>query len=276
MIKIVILLTLGLFAKASVSVAVSIAPQSYFVKQIMGKDAVVTVLVPTGSSPATYAPKPSQLKALNKASLYFATGVAFEHNWLKRFQSINHDMKIIHTDKNITKRALSHEHDAHHHEGLDPHIWLSPRLVMIEAKTMLDALVEADPSNKEVYIKNYTHFIQRLEKLDTQISEILAPLKQKSFVVFHPSFGYFADDYHLKQIAIEKEGKEPSLRYIKRIIDYAKENNIKTIFVAPQFSQKAAKQIAKQVGAKVVTIDPLSEDWENNLLKVAKSFEKAN
>ncbi len=276
MIKILSLLFLTLFAKASVSVAVSIAPQSYFVKQIMGEDAEVTVLVPTGSSPATYAPKPSQLKALNKASLYFAIGVAFEHNWLPRFQSINHKMKIIDTSKGIKKRTLSHHHDTHEHSALDPHIWLSPRLVMIEAKTMLDALIKADPEKKETYQKNYDAFILKLKNLDSKITQILAPLKKKTFIVFHPSFGYFAADYGLKQVAIEKEGKEPSLRHIKRIIDTAKAEGIKTIFVAPQFSKKAALQIAKQVAANVVTIDPLSEDWENNLLKVAKSFEKAN
>ncbi len=277
MIKILLLLSLALFAEASVSVAVSIAPQSYFVKQIMGESAEVTVLVPPGSSPATYAPKPSQLKALKKASLYFSIGVAFEQNWLERFKSINSHMKIIDTSKGITKRSLSHdEHDGHHHEGLDPHIWLSPRLVMIQAKTIVDALIEVDKTNKEHYQKNYEAFITKLKKLDKQISEILSPLKQKNFIVFHPSFGYFADDYGLKQVAIEKEGKEPSLRHIKRVIDYAKAEGIKTIFVAPQFSQKAAAQIAKHVGAEVVTINPLSQDWESNLLKVAKSFEKAN
>lgn len=270
------LLLLTLSASASLSVAVSIAPQKYFVEQIMGEDGDITILVPTGSSPATYAPKPSQLKALNRASLYFSIGVAFEQNWLPRFQSINSDLKIIDTTKGITKRTMSHKHGDHHHEGSDPHIWLSPKLVMVQAKTIRDALVAQEPSQKEKYEKNYNTFITKLEALDNKINAILSPLKQKSFIVFHPSFGYLADDYALTQVAIEKEGKEPSLRHIKRVIDYAKEQNIKTIFVAPQFSQKAAAQIAKQVGAEVATINPLSEDWETNLLKIAKSFEKAN
>jgi len=278
-IMIKILITLLFFvgaAQASVSVAVSIAPQKYIVEQIMGEESDITVLVPNGSSPATYAPKPSQLKALNKASLYFSIGVAFEQNWLPRFQSISADMKIIDTTKGITKRSISHKHGDHHHEGADPHIWLSPKLVMIQAKTIVDALVQTDPTQKEKYQKNYEAFITKLQKLDIMIAEILSPLKQKNFIVFHPSFGYFADDYGLHQVAIEKEGKEPSLRHLKRVIDYAKEQNIKTVFVAPQFSQKAAAQIAAQVGAGVVTIDPLSQDWETNLLKIAKSFEKAN
>jgi len=271
-----ILLILTLSATASVSVAVSIAPQKYFVEQIMGKDSDITILVPNGSSPATYAPKPSQLKALNKASLYFSIGVAFEKNWLPRFQSISAKMKIIDTTKGIQKRSISHKHEDHQHKGSDPHIWLSPKLVMIQAKTILDALVKEDSTQEEKYKKNYVTFITKLQKLDNKIAEILSPLKQKSFIVFHPSFGYFADDYGLQQVAIEKEGKEPSLRHIKRVIDYANEHKIKTVFVAPQFSKKAASQIAKQIGADVSTINPLSIDWDTNLLTIAKSFEKAN
>jgi len=272
----IILLLLTFSAVASVSVAVSIAPQKYFVEQIMGEGSEITVLVPNGSSPATYAPKPSQLKALNKASLYFSIGVAFEKNWLPRFASINKKLKVIDTCKGITKRTMAHKHGDHHHEGLDPHIWLSPKLVMIQAKTIKDALVTQAPSQKEKYEKNYKAFVTKLEALDEKIKAILSPLKQKSFIVFHPSFGYLSDDYGLTQIAIEKEGKEPSLRHIKRVIDYAKEHKIKTVFVAPQFSQKAASQIAKQIGADVNTINPLSVDWETNLLDIAKSFEKAN
>ena len=277
MIKILITLLLTtLSASASMKVAVSIAPQKYFLEQIMGKDSDITILVPTGSSPATYAPKPSQLKALKNASLYFSIGVAFEENWLPRFSSINKNMKIIDTSKGITKRSMQHKHGDHHHKGSDPHIWLSPKLIMIQAKTIRDALSAEEPSQKEKYDKNYAVFISKLKTLDNQIETILSPLKQKSFIVFHPSFGYLADDYGLTQVAIEKEGKEPSLRHIKRVIDYAKEQDIKTIFVAPQFSQKAAEQIAKQVGATVTTINPLSQDWDTNLLEIAKSFEKAN
>lgn len=242
----------------------------------MGEGSDITILVPTGSSPATYAPKPSQLKALNKASLYFSIGVAFEQHWLARFTSINSNMKIIDTSKGINKQSISHKHGEHHHEGRDPHIWLSPTLVMVQAKTIKNALISQDPSHKEKYERNYELFITKLTLLDHKLKAILSPLKQKNFIVFHPSFGYLAKDYALTQVAIEKEGKEPSLRHIKRVIDYAKEHNINTIFVAPQFSQKAAAQIAKQIDAKVLTIDPLSQAWETNLLKIAKSFEKAN
>ncbi len=279
MMKILLLLMLALVANATIHVAVSIAPERYFVAQIAGKDTPIMILVPTGASPATYAPKPSQLKALKDVNLYFTIGVPFEKNWLSRFQSVNPTMQIVDVTKGIQKRSMheeDHDHDAHHHKGLDPHIWLSPPLVKIVAKNILLALTQANPNQKSLYTKNYEAFIQKIAKIDKQLKATLSPLKQKNFIVFHPSFGYFADAYGLTQIAIEREGKEPSLKYLKRVIDFAKKEQIKTIFVAPQFSQKSAKRIATQVGEKVLTIDPLAEDWEKNIVEIARSFETAD
>jgi zinc transport system substrate-binding protein len=279
--KILILLFLAfveLFAMPKV--AVSIAPQKYFLEQIMGEDAEITVLVPNGSSPATYAPKPSQLKALSEVSLYFTIGVAFERQWLARFMSVNHKMKIVDTTKGIQKIAMQHHAgEAHHHHnerGLDPHVWLSPLLVIQQAQNIKEALIVLDQPNREIYEKNFLAFQERLKALHKEIYKELKPLKKRDFIVFHPSFGYFAKAYDLKQIAIEREGKEPSLKYLKRVIDYAKSHHIKAIFIAPQFSQKAAKQIAKQVDAKLITIDPLSSNWEENMRHIAKSFYDAN
>jgi zinc transport system substrate-binding protein len=276
MIKILIALILvATMASASLSVAVSIAPQKWFVEQIMG-EGEITILVPTGASPATYAPKPSQLRAIKKATLYFTIGVPFEKNWLKRFQSINPKLKLIDTTKGIQKISMAHADDEHKHKGLDPHVWLSPKRVKIQAKNILDALTKADATQAQIYHDNYNKLIQKIEALDHKIETILDPIKKRKFIVFHPSFGYFANDYNLTQIAIEKEGKEPSLKYIKQLIDYAKAQEIKTLFVAPQFSQKAAKTIASQIKGNVVSIDPLAEDWERNLLEIARSFEKAD
>ncbi len=283
MIKTLILLLItALSAFATVSVAVSIAPQKYFVQKIAGKDANVTVLVPAGASPATYAPRPSQLKALKDASLYFTIGVPFEQNWLKRFQSINPKLHFIDTTASIQKMPMledthtKEQHDLHEHSGLDPHVWLSPALVKSQAKVIMDALTQLDSAHKQRYHDNYKAFVKEIDTLDGKIKKILSGVKNRTFIVFHPSFGYFAHDYNLTQIAIEKEGKEPSLRYMKRLIDFANKKNIKTIFIAPQFTQKAAKQIASQIHGSVRIIDPLSKDWETNLLNIATNFEKAD
>ena len=278
MIKILIALFLSAnMAFASLNVAVSIAPQKWFVEQIIGEDGGITVLVPSGASPATYAPKPSQLRAIKKATLYFTIGVPFEKNWLKRFMSINPNLQLIDTTKGLHKLSMVHkEHDAHKHEGLDPHVWLSPKYAKTQAKNILDALITANKTKAKIYHDNYQALLQKIDALDKEINTILSPIKERSFIVFHPSFGYFAKDYNLTQIAIEKEGKEPSLKYIKHIIDYAKAHQIRTVFIAPQFSKKAAKTIASKIQGNVVTIDHLAEDWDKNLLNIARSFEKAN
>ena len=286
-----LLLTLlfTVFAMAQTRVCVSIPPQAYFVKKIAGDKADVTVLIPPGASPATYSPKPSQLKAIRNASIYFTIGVPFEKNWLDRFKSINPSLKIVDMTRNITKMPMSHGLEAHEHEtkehdthashvhtGLDPHVWLSPPLVTKMAEVIKETFVKEDPKNSAFYEKNYERFLHEIERLQQQIAAKLSNVKQKSFIVFHPSFGYFAKAFGLHQIAIEKEGKEPSLRYMKRIIDFAREHGIKTIFVEPQFSQKSARYIARAIGGKVVSIDPLAYDWEKNMAEIAESFEKAD
>ncbi len=277
MLKSFIILLCGFtFIFAKESVVVSIAPQKFFVQKVAGDRVDVTILVPTGSSPATYAPKPKQLQILKKSKLYFTIGVAFEKHWLKRFQSINSNLKIVDTTKGIQKIAIAHEGDKNHHEGLDPHVWLSPRLVKLQVENITKALISLDPKNRIKYISNRDKFLDEIDELDIQISKTLSTLKKRDFIVFHPSFGYFAKDYNLKQIAIEKEGKEPSLKHIKKVIDYASKHNIQTIFVAPQFSKKSASYIASQVDANIKTINPLAENWTENIVEITKSFKSAN
>ena len=111
--------------------------------------------------------------------------------------------------------------------------------------------------------------------MDNEIKNILKPYKDSAFMVFHPSWGYFAKRYDLVQIPIELQGKEPKPNELVELIKDAKEHNIKIVFVSPQFSQKSAKTISQNIGANVVSIDPLSDDWKNNLLFVAKEIAKS-
>jgi zinc transport system substrate-binding protein len=271
-------------------VTVSILPQKYFVEKIAKDKIKVNVMVKPGASPATYEPKTSQMKLLSKSDAYFAIDVPFEKVWLDKFKTANKNMIVVDTDEGIEKQEIQahhheetnhneekkadhdHEEEGHNHEGLDPHIWLDPVLVKIQAKNIYDTLVEIDSVNKEFYTKNYKDFLNELEKLDQVLNEILKNDQNKAFMVFHPSWGYFAKRYNLKQIAIEIEGKEPKPAQLVELIDEAKENNIKIVFVAPQFSKKGANTISKSIDATVTVIDPLSEDWSNNLIKVAKEI----
>ncbi len=256
-----------------ICVLVSILPQRFFVKKIAKERAEVTVIVPPGYNPATYEPGPEKIKKVEKAKVYFAIGVPFEKVWLKRFSSLNRSLIIVHTEEGIKKRKIVYRWKKK--EVIDPHIWLSPPLVKIQAKKIAETFIEIDPEGKDFYKKNLSYFIKQIEMLDREIELILKDEKGKEFLVFHPCWGYFAERYGLKQIPIELHGKRLSAKDLATLINYCRSKDIKTIFVQPQFPTKEAELIAKQIGAKLVFLDPLSENWDKNLLEVARKIKEA-
>jgi zinc transport system substrate-binding protein len=278
--------------KEQLPVFVSIAPQKYFVQQI-GKDLVtVKVMVPPGADPHAFEPKPSQMADLSKTRVYFAIGIPFEHIWLKKIAATNPGMTVVHTDKGIEKIPMAahhhdekeahheegeahHEEDSHGHRELDPHIWLSPPLVKIQARTIMSALQKMDPAHRATYQKNYQEFSTQIDRLDNALKAIFADKKGLPFMVFHPSWGYFARAYGLKQMAVEIEGKDPKPAQLKELIEHAKEEGIQVIFVQPQFSAKSAQLVAREIGGRVAVADPLAEDWLANLRRVADEFKAA-
>ncbi|MGB7402519.1 MAG: zinc ABC transporter substrate-binding protein [Arcobacter sp.] len=266
---------------AQKTVTVSILPQKYFVEKIAKDKVKINVMVQPGFSPATYEPKTSQMKELINSDIYFSIGVPFEESWLSKFTDINKNMLLVDTAKGIKKnKMLGHhhhgedEHEEHHHdeEYLDPHIWLDPILVKTQAKNILDALVKVDSDNREFYYDNYKNFLLELDNLNKKLSNTLKEIKGKKFMVFHPSWGYFAKRYDLEQEAVEKEGKDPKPKEMIALIEEAKEEGIKVLFVAPQFSKVAATTIAENIGGSVIEIDPLSYKWEKSLLDVSEKL----
>ena len=278
---------------AKVHVVVSIVPEKYFVQKIAGDLAEVTVMVPPGASPATYEPKPRQMKAIARADLYFAIGVPFEHAWLPRFAAQNPRMKLVDITRGIQKVPMaSHEHGNRESEignreniqhstfniqhSLDPHVWLAPPLVKTLARNIADALSAADPAHGARYRKNLASFERELERLDKELKKVLAPCRGRAMMVFHPSWGYFARTYGLRQIPIEIEGKEPRSKELVHLIHEAEEEGVKALFVQPQFSKRAARAVAEAIGAKVVEADPMAYAWDRNLLEVARKVCEAN
>lgn len=275
-------------ASAAMPVCVTILPQKYFLEKIGGDLVDVTVLVPPGADPHSYEPKPGQMVAVSKAKAYFAVGVPFEDAWLGRIKAGNPDMPIVQTQRGVGKIPMTaHDaHDAHGAHGahgeeetgrLDPHIWLDPNLVKIQAKNILEGLSAADPANAATYETNFQEFLKECGALDAAIRETLAAASaaHSSFIVFHPSWGYFAKAYGLNQIPIEAEGKEPSPGELGALITLARDKGVKVIFVQPQFSERSAQVIANEAGATLARLDPLAEDWKDNLLRAATAFQKA-
>lgn len=247
-----------------ISVVVSILPQKTFVEKIGGEHVNVSVMIPPGASPATYAPTPQQLKEAAQAQLYMMVGspLPFENTWMPKIKDVNPDMKIVNSAEGI--KIL----------GNDPHIWLSPARVKVQVENIYQALVDMDPDYQAVYQKNKEQFIAELEGLNQQITAELAVVENKKFMIFHPSWGYFAADYGLEQIPIQYEGKEPSPGALQRVIDRAKAEGIRVIFVQKQLSTKSAQMIAKAINGKVIVIDPLAPDYIENLKSVAKGFQQ--
>jgi zinc transport system substrate-binding protein len=273
------------WAAQRVPVFVGIAPQSYFVQQI-GKDLVdVHVLVESGADPHTYEPKPQQMVALSKATLYFAIGIEFETAKLAKITALNPRMQVVQNDHGIMKPPMAdHGHsdatDAQatgdpSADGRDPHIWLSPPLVMLQARSILRALQAVDPAHRSIYEANYRVFILEIVDLDAQLRSTFDGLNGSTFMVFHPSWGTFAHTYGLKMLTIEVEGKTPKPAQLKELIQRAQSNRIKVGFVQPQFSSKSAEQIAKAIGGRVAVVDPLAQNWANNLRQAAEEFNNA-
>jgi zinc transport system substrate-binding protein len=274
-------------ANGKPTVFVTIPPQKYFVDRISGGMVVCLVMVPPGANEHSYEPHPVQMSLLSKAKVYFAVGLELENSWLPKFSALSPSMKIVHTDGSAPKIALPRSvdisadsypvnRDVHHdHNGLDPHIWLSPKLVKLQAASIAEALESSDTMHASIYRANFISFVRDIDSLENRLRIILpcdstASLSQhKTFLVFHPAWGYFAHDFCLDQISIEVEGKEPSPKTMKTILDLAHHKRIQTVFIQPEFSRKSAEVIANELGASVLEADALAYDWEKNLIAVA-------
>lgn len=265
-------------------ISVTIEPQRYFVEKIVGDKFEVNTIVPAGTSPETYDPSPSQMVDLGKSSLYFKVGyLGFENAWGQTLKDNNVDVKIINTSNNIkliedNKDSIEikkmNEHDGHSHHGVDPHIWSSPKSALIMAENMLNALVVADVENQKYYRDNFKLLETEIIETDRRINELLESASVKSFIIYHPALGYFARDYNLIQYSIEFEGKNPSPQQLKEMIDFANTQDIKTIFVQKGFDLKNAESLANEVKASIHSIDPLSYNWSDELIKIAEIIAK--
>jgi zinc transport system substrate-binding protein len=270
-----------------IKVFVSIDPVAYFVKRVAGPLADVNVLIGSGQDPHTFEPTPKLIAKLADAQVLFKIGFPFEEALIKKAGSTFKDLKIVDLQQGIKLRAISEEKEDGHHgangghghshdaEGLDPHTWLNPLIAKIQAGTIATTLIQIDPAHRAIYEENMKKFEFDLDNINTELMNSLAPIRGKSFFVFHPAFGYFADAYGIKQVPVEVEGKEPMARQLSRLIEKAKAQGVKVIFAEPQFPQKAARTLAESIGGAVVLIDDLSPDYINNLRQIATSVGSA-
>jgi zinc transport system substrate-binding protein len=270
-------------------VSVSISPQQYLIECIAGELVEVNVMVPPGASPATYEPTVTQMAGLTHSELYLMMGyLGFELSWMDKIRSVNPGMEVIDLSRGIMlidgaqkgddpdrqydsnrKGAL---HGNHVHSGTDPHIWMSARNMKKIATTSFEALLTLLPSEKEYLSYNYDRFMLELDTLDRAIGEMLSGEERKSFMIYHPSLGYFARDYGLEQLALELEGKTPSPAHMKRMSDLGKNKGVHTLFIQKEFDQHNASVLAREIGAQLVQIDPLDPEWNKQMLHIASQL----
>ncbi len=275
---------------AKLTVAVSLQPYSSVVHEIGGEQVDVVTMLPPGADPHTYEPKPASLKEFAKATVYFSDGSGMDAAWLPRFKGVNKDINVISLSKGI---AWMEEDEHHHHGGqehdvhdaaaehdddeLDPHLWTSPVQMVLIAKNVLEALVQLDAANAELYRARAKNLMDRLTKLNEELVKVVStmPANGRTFIVFHPAYGYFARDYGMKQLTVEVNGKEPKPLDIMNLVKTGKANNVHIVFVQPQFSKRAAATIAKELNAKIVVTDPLAYDYEGNIRKLLETIRSA-
>lgn len=264
-------------------ITVTIEPQRYFVEQLADTLFEVITMVLPGSSPETYDPSPVQLTELAKSKAYFAIGeLGFEKAWLKNLKKNNSRVRFFETNNGIdfiVSEECSHshhahsDHDHHHsHEGVDPHIWTSPKEVSNIVLNMYHALIELDANNSSIYKENLDALLEEIRQTDETVKALLAQSKQKAFIIYHPTLTYFAREYGLTQYSIEMDGKEPTPDQIKKIIDTAKQNNVQTVFIQQEFDTQNAELIAKETNCRLVVINPLAYNWSEEMINIAKAL----
>lgn len=258
----------------SLEVFVSIPPQACFVERIGQPLVRVNVLVGPGHSPHTYEPTPKQMAGLGGAEIFFRIGEAFERRLVEKIEPLFPGLLVVDTREGVPLLYFDHDSHGHggHHHGThaDPHIWLDPKRIKIQAATICEALVKARPDHEDLFRENLRRFLEDLDRLDATISNLLAPLEGEAIYVFHPAFGYFADSYGLRQIAIEVDGKEPGARRLADIIQQAREDEVRVIFTQPRYTERYAEAMAREIGAVVASLDPLAPECLENLEHMAK------
>jgi zinc transport system substrate-binding protein len=279
-------------SKDQITIAVSIVPEETFVKAVAGDLVDVVTMIPPGHSPANYQPTPKQMTKFSEAKVYFSMGVPTERaNILPKIKDFNKDVKVV-SLADIVEGVYPHryfelgEHHKHDddkdhkdneekHSIRDPHIWLSPKRVKVMIDVIKDELIDIDPENAKIYTKNAADYLGKLDQADNEIKEVLSGLAGQSFIIYHPAFGYFADDYGLKMVTIEEEGKEATTKKLQNVIDFAKQEKIKFVFYQQEFDSHQAETIAKEIEGATIKVAPLAPNYIENLTYIVGQLKEA-
>ena len=264
-------------------ITVSLEPQKYFLDKIVGDKIDVSCLLSNGGNPESYEPTINDLLALEKSVAYLKMGnVGFEQVLTDKLKQNNKTLDIYDMSKGIDFITGTHDCcDHHHHEGehhhhdasVDPHTWTSIKNAKVIARNMYDVVTKIDTVNASFYKANYDKLIASLDSLDSYATSKLAPHKGEAFLVWHPSLSYFARDYGLEQITIGQIGKELSALQLQEQIDNAHNHKARVFFFQQEFDSKQASVVNDRIGATMITINPLSYDWEAEIRRIIDAID---
>lgn len=260
-----------------IGVVATIFPLADLAKKVGGDEVEVTCLLPSGASPHTFEPRPSQAQAVSKAKLFLSIGAGLDDWSAKLAEAGPPGMeRLVATRGMDLLPSAKHEHgggqgDAHKHEGAkdsheregaagDPHIWLDPVLMRdVLAPAICEALAAMDPARADTYRGNLSRYRDELSALDREILDAVARFRDRRMVTFHPAWTYFAHRYGLEQVAVlvESPGKEPSARWLGKVADTMRELGVRVVFAEPQFNPALAEAVAREIGGRALVLDPL-------------------
>lgn len=256
-------------------VSVSIAPLHYFVDRLTAEALEVNVMVPQGSSHGTYSPTARQIQKLSDSGIYFQVpSLGYEQAFIRRLNELNPDIKHVNLGDSVELiRGERIDHGDHFHEGgIDPHIWMSPKVMMDLLPVLRDVIVEIYPELAETINENYPYVLADVERMHFEMQEIIQSLSQRRFMIFHPALTYLARDYNLEQVSIEHEGKEPSPAQLSHLIRHARAENVPVIFIQEEYDIRNARLVAEETGAEIVQINPLAYDWLLEMKKLSQNL----
>lgn len=260
------------------TVTAGLPPVADIARSIAGERIKVNAMLPEGKSPHDYAPGPQDVRNASRSKLFLSTGLPFEVRAVKPLASV----KVVDVTKNASKIPFGGDHEhgpgcihdhgdhtGHHHEAMDPHVWLDLGNIAKMAECIRDEFAALDPAGRKTYEKNCSALLEKIHEADEEIKKKLAPFKGREFFVYHAAFGYFAHRYHLKQTAVELGGREIAPARLADVIRKAKASKTGVIFVQPQFNPASSRALANAIGGKVSPLDPLAGDVIGNLKQMA-------
>jgi len=258
-------------SNGKIGIVVSIGPEVQWVEAVGGDKVKVTLMVPSNADPHTYEPLPSQLIEVSNAKMYAEIGssLEFENNYMDKIKSANPNMLVVNCSQGIMLIPNTAENESN---TMDPHDWVSPKNAKVMVNNIYQGLVKVDPTDKNYFQKNRDQYTAKLDELDKNTTQILKPKQGFNILIFHPSFGYYAKDYNLTQVAVMINDEEPSPQRIAMIINIAKADDIKIMYSQPQYDPKYMQSIASEVGGQVLMVNDLDENYLENMKNISYSF----